>query len=121
MVQTLATLYPDRIDLGLDEHLVRTAHASGVKEGSGSIEYFPQDVVELQALLGDLKNRIHAIPGENTNVPLWILGSSLFGAQLAAALGLPYAFASFCPPSPSEAVAIYRERFQPRNSSKHLT
>ena len=114
---TLATLYPGRIDLGLgrapgtDQHTLQALRRS--PEAS---EYFPQDVVELQALLGapQENQRIHAIPGENTNVPLWILGSSLFGAQLAAALGLPYAFAShFAPQALIEAVAIYRERFQP--------
>ncbi len=114
---TLATLYPGRIDLGLgrapgtDQHTLRA-----LRRSPESSEYFPQDVVELQALLGapQENQQIHAIPGENTNVPLWILGSSLFGAQLAAALGLPYAFAShFAPQALQEAVAIYRERFQP--------
>jgi luciferase family oxidoreductase group 1 len=82
----------------------------------GASEYFPQDVVELQALLGATQDNqvIHAIPGEDTNVPLWILGSSLFGAQLAAMLGLPYAFAShFAPQSLMQAISIYRERFKP--------
>ncbi len=119
---TLATLYPDRIDLGLgrapgtDQHTLRA-----LRRGPEASEYFPQDVVELQALLGEPQEnqRIHAIPGENTNVPLWILGSSLFGAQLAAALGLPYAFAShFAPQALHEAVAIYRERFQPSEQLK---
>ena len=119
---TLATLYPDRIDLGLgrapgtDQHTLQA-----LRRGPEASEYFPQDVVELQALLGEPQEnqRIHAIPGENTNVPLWILGSSLFGAQLAAALGLPYAFAShFAPQALHEAVAIYRERFQPSEQLK---
>jgi luciferase family oxidoreductase group 1 len=77
-------------------------------------------VVELQTLLGPPQENqtIHAIPGEDTNVPLWILGSSLYGAQLAAMLGLPYAFAShFAPQALMQAVTIYREKFKP---SVHL-
>lgn len=114
---TLATLYPGRIDLGLgrapgtDQHTLQA-----LRRGPESSEYFPQDVVELRALLGPPKENqiIHAIPGEDTNVPLWILGSSLFGAQLAALLGLPYAFAShFAPQALMQAVSIYRERFKP--------
>ena len=114
---TLATLFPGRIDLGLgrapgtDQHTLRA-----LRRGPDSSEYFPQDVVELRALLGPPQENqfIHAIPGEDTNVPLWILGSSLFGAQLAAMLGLPYAFAShFAPQALMQAVAIYRERFEP--------
>ena len=114
---TLATLFPGRIDLGLgrapgtDQHTLRA-----LRRGPESSEYFPQDVVELRALLGPPKENqiIHAIPGEDTNVPLWILGSSLFGAQLAALLGLPYAFAShFAPQALMQAVSIYRERFKP--------
>ena len=114
---TLATLYPGRIDLGLgrapgtDQHTLQA-----LRRGPESSEYFPQDVIELRALLGPPKENqiIHAIPGEDTNVPLWILGSSLFGAQLAALLGLPYAFAShFAPQALMQAVSIYRERFKP--------
>jgi luciferase family oxidoreductase group 1 len=114
---TLATLFPSRIDLGLgrapgtDQHTLQA-----LRRGPDSSEYFPQDVVELRALLGPPKENqiIHAIPGEDTNVPLWILGSSLFGAQLAALLGLPYAFAShFAPQALMQAVSIYRERFEP--------
>jgi luciferase family oxidoreductase group 1 len=114
---TLATLYPGRIDLGLGRAPgtdQRTLQA--LRRGPDSSEHFPQDVVELQALLGPPQENqgIHAIPGEDTNVPLWILGSSLFGAQLAAMLGLPYAFAShFAPQALMQAVAIYRERFEP--------
>jgi luciferase family oxidoreductase group 1 len=114
---TLATLFPGRIDLGLgrapgtDQHTLKA-----LRRGPAASEYFPQDVVELQALLGPPQENqaIHAIPGENTNVPLWILGSSLYGAQLAAMLGLPYAFAShFAPQALMQAVSIYRERFEP--------
>ena len=114
---TLATLFPGRIDLGLGRAPgtdQRTLQA--LRRGPNSSEYFPQDVVELRGLLGppEENQAIHAIPGENTNVPLWILGSSLFGAQLAAMLGLPYAFAShFAPQALMQAVAIYRERFEP--------
>lgn len=114
---TLATLYPGRIDLGLGRAPgtdQRTLQA--LRRGPDSSEHFPQDVVELQALLGppQANQTIHAIPGEDTNVPLWILGSSLFGAQLAAMLGLPYAFAShFAPQALMQAVSIYRERFEP--------
>ncbi len=114
---TLATLFPDRIDLGLgrapgtDQHTLRA-----LRRGVEASEHFPQDVVELRALLGPPQEDqfLHAIPGEDTNVPLWILGSSLFGAQLAAILGLPYAFAShFAPQALMQAVEIYRERFEP--------
>ena len=79
-------------------------------------ESFPQDVLELQAYLGDLQpgQVVQAVPGTGLKVPLWILGSSLFGAQLAAALGLPYAFAShFAPADLMAALAIYRENFRP--------
>ena len=114
---TLATLFPGRIDLGLgrapgtDQHTWRA-----LRRGIEASEQFPQDVLELRALLGPPQEgqTLHAIPGEDTNVPLWILGSSLFGAQLAALLGLPYAFAShFAPQALMQAVAIYRERFEP--------
>lgn len=114
---TLATLFPGRIDLGLGRAPgtdQRTLQA--LRRGPDSSENFPQDVVELQALLGAPQDNqtIHAIPGEDTNVPLWILGSSLFGAQLAAMLGLPYAFAShFAPQALMQAVEIYRDRFEP--------
>lgn len=114
---TLATLYPERIDLGLgrapgtDQNTMRA-----MRRGADSSDQFPQDVMELQALLGPAQEgqSLHAIPGEDTNVPLWILGSSLFGAQLAAMLGLPYAFAShFAPQALHQAIKIYRERFEP--------
>ncbi|HET8565526.1 MAG TPA: LLM class flavin-dependent oxidoreductase [Solirubrobacterales bacterium] len=114
---TLETLHPGRIDLGLgrapgtDQRtwmaLRRDPHAS---------DRFPQDVVELQRFLSDESPLpgIRAIPGENTHVPLYILGSSLFGAELAAQLGLPYAFAShFAPRFLHEAIAVYREQFKP--------
>lgn len=114
---TLATLYPGRIDLGLGRAPgtdPRTLQA--LRRGPDASESFPQDVVELQALLGPPREgqTIHAIPGEDTNVPLWILGSSLYGAHLAAMLGLPYAFAShFAPQALIQAVSIYRKKFEP--------
>lgn len=114
---TLASLYPGRIDLGLgrapgtDQLTLRA-----LRRDPMSAENFPQDVVELQNYLGTPEpgQKIVAVPGTDTHVPLWILGSSLFGAQLAAMLGLPYAFAShFAPDHLHHAIRIYRERFQP--------
>jgi len=110
-------LFPGRIDLGLG----RAPGAAPIlgqalrKDLHRAAEYFPQDVVELRALLtGDLDLPIRATPGHGANVELWMLGSSLFGAQLAAQLGLPYAFAShFAPDHLDAALATYRERFQP--------
>jgi luciferase family oxidoreductase group 1 len=114
---TLASLYPDRIDLGLgrapgSDQL--TARALRRNLASDPDE-FPRDVVELMDLLCDEpRQRVRAVPGTGTNVPVWILGSSLFGAQLAAMLGLPYAFAShFAPGQLMDAIAVYRESFKP--------
>jgi luciferase family oxidoreductase group 1 len=114
---TLASFFPGRIDLGLG----RAPGTDGMtwralRREPGASDRFPEDVVELQALLGPVQpgQRIRAVPGADTNVPLWILGSSLFGSQLAARLGLPYAFAShFAPAALRDAIRIYRERFQP--------
>jgi luciferase family oxidoreductase group 1 len=114
---TLESLYPKRIDLGLGRAPGtdrQTMHALRVDPMAS--ERFPQDVLELQALLGPLQpgQTIQAVPGTGTNVPLWILGSSLFGAQLAAMLGLPYAFAShFAPDALMQAMQIYRANFAP--------
>jgi luciferase family oxidoreductase group 1 len=114
---TLETLFPGRIDLGLgrapgtDQATLRALRRDRV-----SVDTFPQDVRELQAFLGPVQpnQRIEAVPGSDTNVPLWILGSSLYGAQLAAEFGLPYAFAShFAPQALDTALAVYRERFRP--------
>ncbi|RZU62567.1 LLM class flavin-dependent oxidoreductase [Zhihengliuella halotolerans] len=114
---TLATLYGDRIDLGLgrapgSDQLTFQA----LRRDPASAESFPHDVLELQAYFGT-ESRIrgvNAYPGYGTGVPLYILGSSLFGAQLAAQLGLPYSFAShFAPDSLQQAVRVYRENFQP--------
>jgi luciferase family oxidoreductase group 1 len=115
---TLAELFPDRIELGLGrapgtDQL--TAHALR-RNLTGNVDDFPNDVVELQHYLDDPEEgqAVVATPGAGTKVPIWILGSSLFGAQLAAALGLPYAFAShFAPQQMMEAIRIYRERFKP--------
>lgn len=115
---TLAELHPDRIDLGLgrapgtDQNTVGRA----LRRSPQAAESFPQDVVELQRYLaGDsMIPGVQAIPGAGTHVPIYILGSSLFGAQLAAKLGLPYAFAShFAPTHLQEAIATYRQQFQP--------
>lgn len=114
---TLEALYPGRIDLGLgrapgtDQRTLRALrrHPTGADE-------FPQDVLELQALLGPVQpgQTVQAVPGADTHVPLWILGSSTYGAQLAAMLGLPYAFAShFAPEALHQALDIYRARFEP--------
>jgi luciferase family oxidoreductase group 1 len=119
---TLESLYPGRIDLGLGRAPgtdQRTWRA--LRRDAEAPERFPQDVYELQALLGPTAPNqvIRAVPGENTNVPLWILGSSLFGAQLAAALGLPYAFAShFAPDALMQALAVYRARFTPSEQAE---
>lgn len=115
---TLATLYPGRIDLGLgrapgaDQATMRALR----RDRMGSGDDFPDQVAELQGLLAPARpgQRLIAMPGVGTEVPIWILGSSLFGAQLAAQLGLPYAFAShFAPRYLYEAIKLYREQFQP--------
>jgi luciferase family oxidoreductase group 1 len=114
---TLATLHPGRIDLGLGRAPGSDqATTYALRRDPASAESFPRDVLELQGLLSDESPipGVRAIPGRGTHVPLYILGSSLFGAQLAAQLGLPYAFAShFAPRALHDAVAIYRERFTP--------
>jgi luciferase family oxidoreductase group 1 len=119
---TLASLYPGRIDLGLgrapgtDQVTMRALRRSQ----SDSVDTFPQDVVELLHYLAPANpnSAIQAVPGQGTNVPVWILGSSLYGAELAAILGLPYAFAShFAPAELVNAIALYRNRFRP---SKYL-
>ncbi len=114
---TLAHLYPGRIDLGLGRAPGTDALTwRALRRSPSAAEHFPQDVQELQALLGPPQpgQRVQAVPGVGTQVPLWILGSSLFGASLAAELGLPYAFAShFAPQALIEALAVYRARFKP--------
>jgi luciferase family oxidoreductase group 1 len=114
---TLESLYPGRIDLGLGRAPGtdrRTLLA--LRRDPSSADNFPQDVLELQALLGPLQpgQAVQAVPGTGLNVPIWILGSSLFGAQLAAMLGLPFAFAShFAPDALMQAIQIYRTAFKP--------
>lgn len=114
---TLATLHPDRIDLGLGRAPgsdTNTIYA--LRRDLAMAENFPRDVVELQGLLSDESPipGVKAIPGAGTHVPLYMLGSSLFGAQLAAELGLPYAFAShFAPAMLFDALEEYRKNFKP--------
>jgi len=114
---TLATLFPDRIDLGLGRAPgTDMATARALRRYMDGADGFPRDVVELLGYLGDeIPGRpVNAVPGTGTHVPVWILGSSLFGAQLAAQLGLPYAFAShFAPGDLEPAIAAYRETFRP--------
>jgi luciferase family oxidoreductase group 1 len=115
---TLATLFPGRIDLGLGRAPgtdPRTALALR-RTLNGDADGFPEDVVELMSYFAPAHpgQRVHAIPGEGTKVEVWILGSSLFGASLAAVLGLPFGFAShFAPAQLMEALALYRSKFQP--------
>ncbi|MFE0016471.1 LLM class flavin-dependent oxidoreductase [Mesorhizobium sp. NPDC059054] len=119
---TLAALHPGRIDLGLGRAPgtdMMTARALR-RNLDASVDNFPRDVVELMAYFepADEGQRIRAVPGEGEDVPVWILGSSLYGAQLAAMLGLPYAFAShFAPAELDHALEVYRTRFEP---SQHL-
>jgi luciferase family oxidoreductase group 1 len=114
---TLATLYPGRIDLGLGrapgtDRLTLQA----LRRDPSSAETFPQGVLELQSYFGPLQpgQAVQAVPGTGLEVPLWILGSSLYGAQLAGMLGLPFAFAShFAPDALMPALDIYRATFRP--------
>ncbi|HEY1145113.1 MAG TPA: LLM class flavin-dependent oxidoreductase [Allosphingosinicella sp.] len=113
---TLEALYPGRVDLGLGRapgtdqaaaHAMRRNLASDANQ-------FPNDVVELMGYFRGDNGRVRAIPGEGLTIPIWILGSSLFGARLAAMLGLPYAFAShFAPQLMMDAIQLYRESFRP--------
>ncbi len=114
---TLQALYPGRIDLGLGRAPgsdQATAHALR-RNLSSDPDEFPRDVVELMDFMSDApQQRVRAVPGQGAKVPVWILGSSLFGAQLAAMLGLPFAFAShFAPAQMLQAVDIYRRTFKP--------
>ena len=118
---TLATLFPGRIDLGLGRAPgTDMATARALRRHMEASDEFPQDVLELIHYLGpaDPAARVNAYPGQGTEVPVWILGSSLYGAQLAAWLGLPYAFAShFAPAMLTQAIETYRATFRP---SAHL-
>jgi luciferase family oxidoreductase group 1 len=114
---TLESLFPGRIDLGLgrapgtDQVTVRA-----LRRSPDNADNFPQDVQEVQAFFAEVEPRqvVQAVPGGGLKVPIWILGSSTFGARLAGALGLPYAFAShFAPDALLPALVAYRQRFQP--------
>jgi luciferase family oxidoreductase group 1 len=115
---TLESLFPGRIDLGLgrapgtDQITSRALR----RDLNTDVDQFPNDVLELMAYFQDSipGQKVRAIPGAGLDIPIWILGSSLFGAQLAAELGLPFAFAShFAPAQMMEAIAVYRQRFRP--------
>jgi luciferase family oxidoreductase group 1 len=117
---TLATLYPDRIDLGIGRAPGSNGVAAHALRYNSAEEDFPRQVGELLAYLAPAGpgQRLVAYPGTGTNVPVWLLGSSTYSAQLAGALGLPFSFAShFAPALLMEAIATYRERFEP---SKYL-
>jgi len=120
---TLESLYPGWIDLGLgrapgtDSRTLRALRCDPAREAS-----FPQEVVELQRFLAPAESAqaVRAVPGAGTEVPIWILGSSTFGAELAAQLGLPYAFAShFAPDALLAALEIYRKKFKPSKQLDH--
>ncbi len=115
---TLEALYPGRIDLGLGRApgTDQTTAQALRRNLKGDVDQFPNDVVELINYLGpkDPSAKVKAIPGQNSNVPVWLLGSSTFSAQLAAMLGLPFGFAShFAPTYLFEALRLYRENFRP--------
>lgn len=122
---TLEALFPGRVDLGLgrapgSDPLTARALRRDAMEAA---ERFPADVRELIGYFEGSISTVRAVPGEGAHVPVWILGSSTFGAQLAAALGLPYAFAShFAPGQLRQAIKLYRERFEPspRHEASHL-
>ena len=121
---TLESLFPGRIDLGIGRAPgtdMPTARALRRDLGEDTSERFPEDVSELRAYLSPTVpgQRIRAVPGEGLNVPIWVLGSSLYGAQLAAMLGMPFAFAShFAPGAMIEALQLYRSRFEPSEELK---
>lgn len=125
---TLATLYGDRIDLGLGRAPgTDPVTAAALSRGSGELRDFASDVAELSLLLGDRPSpgrdglRVRALPGEGTKVPLWMLGSSLGGASVAAALGLPFSFAShFAPQAIDQAFEVYRTRFSTEASTAQI-
>lgn len=116
---TLESLYPGRIDLGLGrapgtDQLTMQALRRNL---DADVDQFPRDVVEILGYFNNDAGAVQAVPGAGLRIPVWILGSSLFGAQLAAALGLPYAFAShFAPAQLDEALALYRDRFRPSDT-----
>jgi luciferase family oxidoreductase group 1 len=120
---TLAAIYPHRIDLGLgrapgaNQITARALRRTGIE----SVDQFPRDVLELQQYFqpANAGQKIRATPGESEDVPIWLLGSSLYSAQLAAAYGLPFAFAShFAPGDLLQAISLYRSEFQPSQQLK---
>lgn len=119
---TLEALFPGRIDLGLGRAPGSDqVTARALRRDPAVVDAFPHDVAELIAFFepGEIGQEVRAIPGEGTRVPIWILGSSLFGAQLAAAMGLPFAFAShFAPTHMMQAIEIYRAQFRPSERGK---
>ncbi|WP_421189170.1 luciferase-like monooxygenase [Aeromonas sanarellii] len=113
---TLSSLYPDRIDLGLgrapgsDQRTMQALR----RQRSGEVDDFPADVRELMSYFGDEIGAVQAVPGQGLHVPIWLLGSSLYSAQLAAAMGLPFGFAShFAPAMLLQALEIYRTQYRP--------
>src|ERR1700752_1639677 len=120
---TLESLYPGRIDLGVGRAPGTDYRAlRALRRDPGRTDTFPDDVLELQALLAPAKSgqAVRAVPGAGTEVSLWILGSSTYGAELAATLGLPYAFAShFAPDALLSALDIYRKKFKPSKQLDH--
>ncbi|NLQ16019.1 LLM class flavin-dependent oxidoreductase [Marinomonas sp. M1K-6] len=112
---TLAELYPGRVDLGLGRAPgtdMQTARALR-RNMNASVDSYPDDILELQRLLGHGDQGVMAVPGHNTHVPLWLLGSSLYSAQVAAEFGLPYSFAShFAPDQLIQALSVYRRNFK---------
>lgn len=113
---TLASLYPDRIDLGLgrapgtDQRTMQALR----RQRSGEVDDFPAEVRELMGYFGDEVGAVQAVPGQGLHVPIWLLGSSLYSAQLAAAMGLPFGFAShFAPGLLLQALEIYRTQYRP--------
>ncbi|BDA19538.1 luciferase-like monooxygenase [Aeromonas caviae] len=113
---TLSSLYPDRIDLGLgrapgsDQRTMQALR----RQRSGEVDDFPADVRELMSYFGDEVAAVQAVPGQGLHVPIWLLGSSLYSAQLAAAMGLPFGFAShFAPAMLLQALEIYRTQYRP--------
>ncbi|WP_323921756.1 luciferase-like monooxygenase [Aeromonas caviae] len=113
---TLSSLYPERIDLGLgrapgsDQRTMQALR----RQRSGEVDDFPADVRELMSYFGDEVGAVQAVPGQGLHVPIWLLGSSLYSAQLAAAMGLPFGFAShFAPAMLLQALEIYRTQYRP--------
>lgn len=118
---TLATLYPGRVDLGLGRAPgTDMATARALRRNLSGGDSFPQDVLELMSYFAESEpgQNVRAVPGTGTHVPVWILGSSLYGAQLAAHFGLPYAFAShFAPAALEQAIEVYRETYRPSETN----